>query len=77
MLLELSNNTMNESLLQFSHLHLKDMMLNLEEDDASDITLCKICEEVKKFSEKMIVKQTDALSIQFDYDSSQLTSEQK
>lgn len=52
-------------------------MLNLEEDDASDITLCKICEEVKKFSEKMIVKQTDALSIQFDYDSSQLTSEQK
>jgi len=63
MLLRLSNNTMNKSLLQSSHLHSKDMMLDLEEDDASDITLCEIHKEVKKFSEKMIVKQTDALSI--------------
>jgi len=63
MLLELSDNMMNESIFQSLQLHAEDMIFDLEQDDAFNTALCEICDEVKKSCKKMTAKQVKVLSI--------------
>ncbi|KAI9729379.1 MAG: hypothetical protein M1834_006903 [Cirrosporium novae-zelandiae] len=55
------------------------MELDYERDDSPSIPSFKICEKAKKFGEEMTMEQEeeDALAIEFDYDGSQLTPEQR
>ncbi|KAI4288217.1 MAG: hypothetical protein L6R35_002516 [Caloplaca aegaea] len=65
---------MNESILQSPQLQPEDMMLDHERDDASDSGISK---EVTDSSEEILVEQARALGVQFDYDGSVLTPEQR
>lgn len=52
-------------------------MLDHGRDDASDSRPYGTCEEVTDSSGKILVKQAEALGVQFDYDGSVLTPEQR
>ncbi|KAL8972165.1 MAG: hypothetical protein Q9197_002911 [Variospora fuerteventurae] len=65
---------MNESILQSPQLQPEDMMLDHERDDASESEIRK---EVTDSSEEILVEQARALGVQFDYDGSVLTPEQR
>lgn len=77
MLLELPKNTMEESIFQSPQLHPEDMRFDLERDDTSDTALFEIRDGVKESCEEMTAEQVKLLGIQFDYDGSYLTPEQR
>lgn len=54
------------------------MEIDCDQKDATfDTSSLKLCEEAKESGDEILVEQAEALGIQFDYDGSVLTPEQK
>ncbi|KAL9101265.1 MAG: hypothetical protein Q9163_003463 [Psora crenata] len=70
----LGDNGMDEWTPQWPQPQPEDVMLDSEQDDASDMVSHK---EGRKTSEEMTIEQVRALGKQFDYDSSKFTPEQR